>query len=209
MEQSIAQQVFRRLDADPYTKQAIRLGIANFSAIAKRMRIRGASFHAVKAAVRRYAEQMSYYDYTKGLKHILSKTTITLKSDVAVVLLFPTYDSLKALQKLHDIVGKEFSMISSPNGITIVVDQGKLKKVRKALREKNIISTLESVYSLILTSPEEIEDAPGWVAYVTELLAREGINIREYSSCYTDTIFVLEKKDALAAYELLDRVLGS
>lgn len=39
------------------------------------------------------------------------------------------------------------------------------------------------------------------------MLARNGINILEYYSCYTDTVFVLAKKDALKAYSLFDRVL--
>ncbi len=208
MEQSIARQVFAALDADPYAKQAIRLRIANYSAIAKRLNIRGASFHAVKAAVRRYAGEMEYHTYEKGLKHILAGTKITLKSNVAVLFLAPGYDSLVRLQKVQKELGKEFSLISSPNGITIILDQEKLGKVKKIVRRK-IISELKGMYAIILTSPfEEIDTTPGFVAFVTELLARNAINIHEYYSCYSDTAYVLGKQDALKAYGMLDKVLG-
>ena len=209
MKQSVAQRVFNKLDADPYAKQAIKLGIANYSAIAKRLAVEGGSFHAVKAAVRRYAEGMKFHEYSKDIKKILKETKITLKSNIAVIFLFPGYDSLKALQKVSNELGNEFSMISSANGITLILDQSKQKKLEKLIGAKNIIAELEGMYLLVLTSPfEELETTPGWVAFLTELLAREGINIRDYYSCYTDTAFVLEKDEALRAYELFLNVLG-
>lgn len=208
MKQSVTKQVFAALDANPYMKQAIKYGIANHSAIAKKLEIKGASEVAVKAAVRRYAEQLEYYDYSKKLKKLFTGTQVVLKSDITVLVLSPTLDSLAAAQKVSKLLGNEFSMISSPSAITLIIDQKKLPEVKKIIRPKSIMETIKNQYSLSLRSPLEVETTPGWVAFFTELLAREGINIREYFSCYLDTVFVLNKEDALKAYELLDGILG-
>ncbi|MFC2174294.1 hypothetical protein ACFLQ2_00290 [archaeon] len=207
MKQSVTKQVFAALDANPYMKQAIKYGIANHSAIAKKLGVK-AGEAAVKAAVRRYAEQLEYHDYSKGLKKLFSGTQLVLKSDVAVLILRPSLDSLLAAQKVSKILGTEFSMISSASAITLIINQKNLGEVKTAIGAKNVIESAKNQYILMLTSPEGIESTPGWVAFLTELLARDGINIREYYSCYTDTVFVLEKKDALKAYELLDTILG-
>ena len=211
MKHSVAKEVFEKLDRDPYAKQAIKLGIANYSSIARRLKIKGATFHAVKAAVRRYAEQMKYFRYEEELKQIFSKTKITLRSNIAVLFLV-SYDPLVILQKIPKDIGdmrEAFSFISSPNGITIILDQNRLRIMKKKLK-RYLIAELENMYEIILTSPfEKIDKTPGFVAFITELLAREGINIREYYSCYTDTVLVLDKKDAIRAYELLDRVMAN
>lgn len=207
MKQNVTKQVFASLDANPYMKQAIKYGIANHSAIAKKLGIKGASEVAVKAAVRRYAEQLEYHDYSKDLKKLFANTQVVLKSDITVLVLSPTLDSLAATQKVSKLLGNEFSMISSTGSITLIIDQMKLVEVKKIIPPKSIVRVIKNQYSLLLSSPVEVETTPGWVAFFTELLAREGINIREYFSCYLDTVFVLDKENALKAYKLFDKIL--
>ncbi|MDP7282055.1 MAG: ACT domain-containing protein [Candidatus Undinarchaeales archaeon] len=50
-----------------------------------------------------------------------------------------------------------------------------------------------------------VESTHGFVQYTTGLLAENGINIVEVLSCYTDTIFIVEKEDALKAYDILSK----
>jgi len=45
----------------------------------------------------------------------------------------------------------------------------------------------------------------GVVAYLTYLMAYSGeINITQIMSCYTDTIFVVDRINALKAYDLIE-----
>ena len=206
---SVAKQVARLLDADPYIKQSLKLGVANYSAIAKKLRkeyLPKASLEAVKAAVRRYSIEEEEFDYLRDLKEILRGTRLVLKSDVCVLLLFP--DTHLDLDKITKRIGKDFSIVRSTNAITIITGQERSEQLLKLVGKQNIIKFLKNQYLLTLQSPEGIETAPGFVAFFSEILARNGINIREYYSCYTDTVFVLAKKDALKAYSLFDRVLG-
>jgi hypothetical protein len=206
---SVAKQVARLLDADPYIKQSLKLGVANYSAIAKKLKreqLQKASLEAVKAAVRRYSIEEEEFDYLRDLKEILRGTRLVLKSDVCVLLLFP--DTHLDLDKITKRIGKDFSIVRSTNAITIITGQERSEQLLKLVGKQNIIKFLKNQYLLTLQSPEGIETAPGFVAFFSEILARNGINIREYYSCYTDTVFVLAKKDALKAYSLFDRVLG-
>jgi len=206
---SIAKQIARLLDADPYIKQSLKLGVANYSAIARKLRkeyLPKASLEAVKAAVRRYSLGEDSFDYVKDLKELLSKTKIALKSDVCVLTLFP--DTRLDLDKITKKVGKDFSIVRSTNAITMMLDQEHIEDALKLIGKQNLIKSIKNHYALTLQSPKGIEASPGFVAFFSEILARNGINIREYYSCYTDTVFVLAKKDALKAYSLFDRVLG-
>jgi hypothetical protein len=48
-----------------------------------------------------------------------------------------------------------------------------------------------------------VEETPGFVAFVTQLLASRNINIVEFISCSTNTIIILDGKQALQAFSLL------
>ena len=207
MKQSISKQVARALEANPYYKQAIKMGVANYSAIAKKLKVKG-SEAALKAGVMRYAENMEQYDYMPALKKLMKNTTVQLKSNIAVVVLFPSLDSLLKVRKLSAL-GRDFSIVSSPNSITLVFDEHLMHKVLGTVEKKNMLKKTKGLCQIVLTTlPELAEETPGWVAFHTELLARNGINVLEYYSCYTDMVFVLEKGDALKAYKLISSVLG-
>ena len=81
---SISQQVFTALDNSPYLQQAMRLGVANYSAIAKRLKIRG-SGEAVKVAVMRYAEQMEKPLYLDDVERVLKRSRLALNSNIAAI----------------------------------------------------------------------------------------------------------------------------
>jgi predicted regulator of amino acid metabolism with ACT domain len=61
---------------------------------------------------------------------------------------------------------------------------------------------------IVVHSPEELEATPGVVAFLTTLLAEQGVNIVEFISCWTQTIIVIEKKDSLKVYETLSNLVG-
>ncbi len=54
-----------------------------------------------------------------------------------------------------------------------------------------------------MTSPENVEKTPGLLSFLSSALSSRGINIVEAMSCYTDTIFVLERENMTAAIEAL------
>ena len=207
---SLAQKVFRRLDADAYLLQAIRLGVANYSAVAAKLRSEhfpSASLEAIKAAVRRKAltEEEDAATQSRALANLITRTRAQLRSNMAVITLYPRTPVNP--DKLSRLLSSEFLFINSANAILLVFDQEYIDEVVALVGKPNIISKFKNACQLSLVSPREIEKTPGFVSYICDLLARNGVNIREYYSCYTDTIFLLDRKDALKAYQLLDEVL--
>jgi len=59
------------------------------------------------------------------------------------------------------------------------------------------VQVMSNLVALILLSPSRVETTPGFVAFITQLLGSRDINIIEFISCYTNTAFVLNSKDAL------------
>ena len=62
---------------------------------------------------------------------------------------------------------------------------------------------------ITVRSPEKITDTSGVVSYLSSNLAENSINVAETVSCYTDTIFIVDEKDMIAAYSLLSRIIES
>jgi len=206
---STAQKVFEIIDADPYVKQALRLGIANASSIARRIRkehLPRATLQSIKAAVRRYPSEKKAFSYEQGLHKIKGKTKISLRSDLCVIRTLP--GTKLNTEKISETAKGRVSMVKSANAVTIIAPQENAKEFKRVIRKPNIISSSEGLYEIMLSSPADIEGTPGFVAFVTEMLARNGVNIIEFYSCYTDTVFILERKQALRAYELLDRFMS-
>jgi aspartokinase len=67
------------------------------------------------------------------------------------------------------------------------------------------VQVTRNLVALILISPPRVETTPGFVAFVSQLLASRNINIVEFISCSTNTVIVLDSKDALEAFSLLHR----
>ncbi len=209
MPESIAQQTVGILEREPLLSQALRRRIANVSAVAKKIveenKMGRSRVVAVRAAIRRYLETAEDYDERKDLKRIMKQTEIRLQSGITVLVAHPR---LRQLLKLQEVSQKAdfFSLIESENAMTIIIDDKHASAAEKMLGRSSIIEKQAGQYSLSLTSPKEIENIPGFAAFITDVLGRKGINIKKYFSCYTDTVFILEKKDAIAALEALEAV---
>ena len=208
MTSSIAKTVFDYLDSDKGATDAMRRGIANLSAIAENVRAECAlpksSYFAVKAAVRRYGERLEKYDSSVDLRKLVKKTKVSIRSSVAVI---RTPAKFRQLLKLREIErnARDFSLIESENAITIIIDDEYADEALSQLGRANVLQVERGLHMISLVSPQELEKVPGFVAFATDLLARAGINIKECFSCYTDTVFILEKEDAMRAFRILDR----
>ncbi len=59
---------------------------------------------------------------------------------------------------------------------------------------------------IVIHSPPAVEETPGVISHMLNSLASEGINVVEFVSCYTDTIFVVKGSNAAKAYEILQKL---
>ncbi|MDE1768366.1 MAG: ACT domain-containing protein [Candidatus Micrarchaeota archaeon] len=190
---SVSNLVRLYLKNKPYTIEALENGIVNYSALARvvqrSLRIR--NYHAIKAALRRYAQELKERDINieKHATEMLNDSTITIQSGISVIISNDDVDVEKSGKiRLGDYY------------VYLVQSAEELKKVRKSA---DIIKAHENASAIIIHSGEKLESLPGFVAYIASLLAEQNINIVEFVSCYTETLIVVSRSDALKSHELL------
>jgi len=205
---SIARQVRDYISGRPSITDAIKMGIVNDSALArlvsKELGVR--KYDAVLAACRRFpVEKMKGYR-EDAVKRMLKKSRIETRTKIATITVVQGVD---VLQRLGDVVeelldeNKICRLIQVSQGTVIIVDEGSVPRVTRKLREGQVINVGRDLVEITATSPESVEETPGLLAFLSGALASRGINIVQAMSCYTDTIFILEKEDMTGAIEVL------
>jgi hypothetical protein len=208
-ESPVAKKVRQALESDVYVKQAMRLGIANCSAIAKKLSesIDG-SEDALKMAVLRYSREVEgkHEEGQKGIETILAATKIALLSNISVLVFERSQAAQKAIDSISAQDGEIFSVLASAKAIIVITNDGSERKIISKAGRDSLLSDSSGLCMLRLTSPDGIEEVPGVISQIIGSLAEHGINILELYSCYTDTNMVVERKDALKAFELLEKM---
>jgi len=187
---SVAQLVREAIQMRPSLLDALNMKIVNYSALARMLQdeIGEGSLEAVKAAIIRVAEDISS---ERGLQEervqsILKESKVRLQDKIAV-LISPAKLNVSYLVTAY-----------LTDSYVYVVDQTGLK----GELPKNVQVT-SNLVALILLSPPRVETTPGFVAFVTQLLSSRNVNIIEFISCSTNTVIILNSKDALRAFSLL------
>ncbi len=210
---SIARQVRGYLDGHPVIGDAIRLGIGNYSAIARKIAADLGQPHpeAIIAACRRYPRGRGESFREAGVRRVLRKSRIETRTRVAAITLSQGVD---VLQRLGDVVEELLDenslcrVIQVSRGTVVIVDEDSVLRVTKELRGPQVLGVRKGLVELAVTSPESIEETPGLLTLLTGVLSAQGINIVEALSCYTDTIFLLDEDDLNAAMAVVTRALG-
>jgi aspartokinase len=211
-EESVAERVREYLDAHPTLGDAIRLGIGNHSAIARRVSadLGLSATDAVLAACRRYPRARGEVAREAGILRVMRKSRIETRTKVAALTLSQGAD---VLQRLGDVVEELLDesllcrVIQVSRGTVVIVDEDSAPRVLRRLRESQLISVRKNLVEVAVTSPESIEETPGLLRHLSGVLAAQGINIVEALSCYTDTIFLLHDEDLTAALRALTKTL--
>ena len=187
-----AQDVRTYLRNKPYLLEALEKGIVNLSELSRQVQeeLKASKTIAIKAALRRFSEELQKHKQKREEKvlQILERSSVTVYDKKSVIITSKEI-STKTGMKV-DLLGKYVYLLD-----------------RSELPER--ISTLvkhDNCSMIVINSPEELETTPGFVAFLTTLLAEQNINIVEFISCWTETILVVEKKDSLKAYEALSNL---
>ncbi|OGS51069.1 MAG: hypothetical protein A3K65_02520 [Euryarchaeota archaeon RBG_16_68_12] len=209
---TIAKRVRDYVESHPSVSDALKMDVVNYSALARRicrdLGIR--KEEAVLAACRRFpVDRLKGYK-EDAVKRVLQKSRIESRTKMATVTVSQGVD---VLQRLGDLVEELLDenricrLIQVSRGTVIIVDDESVPRFTKKLREGQVIKARRNLVELAVTSPESVEETPGLFAYLAGALASRGINIVQAMSCYTDTIFILERDDMTAAMNVLSQLL--
>ena len=191
---SVAQLVRETIQMRPSLLDALKMQIVNFSALARMLQeeIGEGSIEAVKAAIIRVNDDLQNQNdlQEERVRSILRDSVVRLQDKIAVVI----------SPEMLDIPYLVTAYLT--DSYVYVIDQTKLKN---EIPEHTQITT--NLVALILISPQIVETTPGFVAFITNLLASRKINIVEFISCSTNTVIVLDTSDALNAFSLLQNLI--
>lgn len=187
---SVAQLVRDTIQMRPSLLDALNMKVVNYSALARLLQeeMGEGSLEAVKAAIIRVADEISE---DRGLREeavlgILKESKVRLQDKIAVVI-SPIRLDIPHIVTAH-----------LTDQYVYIVDQTTMKQ-----RLPEQVKVESNQVALILLSPLRVETTPGFVAFVTQLLASRNLNIVEFISCSTNTIIILSPRDALTAFSLL------
>ncbi|MHA1237785.1 MAG: DUF7523 family protein [Candidatus Odinarchaeia archaeon] len=217
---SVAEATRRVVSNRPAIIDCMKLGVLNYSALAefvkdevcKILNKKHANIDAIKMALMRYAEEIktSWRLLEDQIREIISESILELKNDLAV-LTVKQEPLLRKLTELTQIVKnfRFFQLTQGTAAFTLIIDQNSLSKVTETLGEANILDIMYDQSAIILISKPEIIITPGVVAYLTDLLAMNNVNITQIISCHMDTVLIVRREDALRAYKILEEKILS
>jgi aspartokinase len=191
---TIAQTVRSHLQNKPYMLEALEKGIVNLSELARQIQeeLKINNTSAVKAALRRFSEELQKHKQKREEKvlQVLKRSAMAIYDRKAVTI---------TTKELNTKTGMKVDLLDK---YIYLLDRADMPKRFNALVKH------DNCTMIVMHSPEELEATPGFVAFLTTLLAEQNVNIVEFISCWTETIIVVEKKDSLKAYEVLSNLVG-
>jgi len=133
---------------------------------------------------------------------------LTLKNKIAMVALTNDPEIPRALAKFSGEVdyskGETLHFVSGIETVKVVTDEKNLEMLTAVVPGKHILKTTRGLAEIVISLSDSVINTPGVVATISTHLARNGVNLLEYITISPHAIVVIEEKDALRSYRLLE-----
>jgi len=194
----------------PSIKDCLRRGMINYSALTRKMAEDlnldlKQNFDAILIACRRYYRKIKKEKpLEEKILEILHKSKLEVKNKIIVAVIEKDiyFNHLLELQKIIKNKAEVFHVIEGSSTMTLITAEEFKEDIKKLFKGK-IIRITKNLAEVTLKSTDELEKTPGVVAYLTSLLAENGINILETMSTWTDTLFVISEDDIAKVMNVL------
>ena len=201
------------IDTHPSIKDGMRMGIINLSALARKiMDEKGLkSEEAALMACRRYELDPKSKINEDAILKVLRRSKLEIRTKVVTMTVRPSWQMYGKLEKTMSAMrGRDHNLhvIQGSGSVTLIMDGAVHKEVLDILGEEEVLNQGRDLVELIVNSPDVIEDVPGIMAFLASSLSSKGINFLEVISCYKDTMFVIEQKDMMAAFDTLNQIIS-
>ena len=164
--------------------------------------------HAIVMALRRYTETLKTKH--KDIKFDYS-SEIILKTDMCDISVLRSPSLLNKLRRLYDIVdfekGDILNIIHGRHEVSVVTNERYRERSLNLLTDEKILNIEKNLVSLTLTFPKDFLYTPGVVFNIVRSIAWENINIYEIVSTNTELTFILNKKDGIKGFKVLEKLV--
>ncbi len=209
---SVAKTVRDYIDRHPVVRDALAMDLINLSALSRRIMDETGltQEEAVLVACRRHQSRKQTGDYEAGIRRVLTRSQLEVRNRVAVLTLRSSWKLFARLEKMiNKLHGRNHPthLLHGSEAITVITDESILGEIEALLEDDDVIRRRTGLVQLNLRSPDVVEDVPGILAFVASSLARQGINFIDVISCHKDNMFLVEEKDLIAAFQVLNPLL--
>jgi hypothetical protein len=172
------------------------------------------SLDAIISTIRRYPIKKSSPRDGLLSKHMASKKLI-MRNKIVEVAIRNDSEVPPALGRFSSQIdysrSETFRIVAGLETTRVIIDEKNLGKLLDVIPKEKIKKVLKNLAEILILLPEategiEAESVPGVVAALSSELTINGISMTECMSCAPDIIIVVEQKDAIKAYELIDRL---
>ncbi len=214
--ENISNIVREYVSSRPYLLEALSKKIVNYSALARlivsELNLGKENIPAVKMALRRFAEKLEEKSFTEDrVREIIASSSLQLINDIVVCTICGVQGSSVLTKEVFLKKTGFLQVTQSSRHMTIMMDKDLYNSIRslieKTLAKIGDVEVLENQTAILITSPREIIKTPGVIAYILSALASQGINITQFISCHTDTILIVDRREALKAYTVLEKLI--
>ncbi|MGD9963289.1 MAG: ACT domain-containing protein, partial [Thermoplasmata archaeon] len=205
---SVAGTTRKYIDRHPSIRDCVSKDLVNFSSLSRLIMKETGVTHeeAVLAASRRYAARLSKTDFEGDIMSVFEESRLELKTRICIVVAKNEWIVLKNLEEVvRKILTDKSTMqvLESANAITVISEDKFLPTITRAIGEDHVVTVKQNLAEITVKSPQRIETTKGAFAYLVSMLSEQGINLLEAVSCYTDTIFIVNREDMMRAFDIL------
>lgn len=207
---SISSTVREYIYRNPTIKDAIMMGIVNYSSLARKImnELKINNFEAVETALKRIPREEKD---TGNIRKALKNSKIETVTGVSYIVLKSSSENIKkAASLLSSIINdyNQYRIIQGIQGTVVVIDDHEYDKIINNFQRGEIIEKKRGLGEIIITSRDDITFIRGYVAYVSNILAVNDINLLQLVSFYTDITVIIDTKDMAKAFTALMTEIG-
>ena len=205
----ISRRVSEYLSSNPCAMDALQSGIVNYSSLAMYLmkQLKTQNFNAVLAAIKRYPERNPSLE--SAYKSALNESRIEAFYSMTNLTVRNSAENFEKVSNIYSEIfgsGGKIRIVQGSQGIVIVVDKKNTPVVRKQFPTEEILSFRDDLGELVVISPLIIEKLRGYVAYISSILAVNGINVYQVASFYNDVTYIMDEKYMNSAVSVITKL---
>ncbi|GEM_PF-6766060 len=214
----LASAVKNAVDAYPFLKTPMELGLVNYSALARKLKPQlekqlkqDVTVEAIAMALHRHVEHIPVPGQNGPLRSVAACKLNLLPDMAAIHYRF----SRKIQERLHDAKteiehqGGNLYMVERMNEISVLTQSQFVPPLKKLADKAQWLSDFQNLSLLTVEYPPESLKQPGLLNYLVQSLNQIQVNILGVFTSYSKISFVIAENDAPVAYDRLSRSIAA
>jgi aspartokinase len=214
---SVTRAVQDEVGSDLAIQDAMARDYVNISALSRMLvpkvaartkkRVKDVSEVGIATALKRL--QGTYSVSSPRVSRVIGGSVVNVRTHVSRLSVEKTKRTVQTVSTLLAAYPEDFIQVSeSLSSITLIFDQRLHARVKRSLSGAEVLEEGDDGAAVTVHSPEEIQTTPGCISAFYNQLSRRRVNVEDTVSCYTDTIMVVDMKDAGKAFEALAELIN-